>query len=154
MRLKRSTGGGKPSARKTQQRYNGNVSLYFPVQGSWKRLSAIASTSQVGRNNSQRLSSRPSAASRERPQPKPLLVLPRSTCDCGCRRIRQLPSSLGLHGPIQILEWARNQSMVRFKPSSKPTRASKPNLSLARDVSSIRRGCPFGLLVSQWTVPL
>ena len=44
-------------------------------------------------------------------------------------------------------------SIVFRNPSSKLVFAANPNLSRARDVSSIRRGCPLGFVVSQTTRP-
>jgi hypothetical protein len=38
-------------------------------------------------------------------------------------------------------------------PSRKGVRASNPNSSFARDVSSLRRGCPFGFEVSHTMSP-
>jgi len=46
------------------------------------------------------------------------------------------------------------QSIVFRKPSSKGTQARNPNSRSARLTSSFRRGCPFGLLVSQTILPV
>src|SRR5207302_7315584 len=48
----------------------------------------------------------------------------------------------------------RYQAIVSVRPSSKPIFASNPNRSLARRVSSLRRGWPFGRDLSQRTFPL
>src|SRR5262249_30431136 len=49
---------------------------------------------------------------------------------------------------------ARYHSTVRRRPSSKPVRARKPNQRSARLVSTHRRGCPVGFLVSPTMAPV
>src|SRR5205823_10309501 len=49
---------------------------------------------------------------------------------------------------------ATYHSIVRRRPSSNKVREVNPKSAAARLVSSLRRGCPLSLLVSQTTVPL